>query len=170
MWCSLNSVSMWNVLHTGITCWNWSEVTSFKDSQPHTPPTMCFETLRAFGFEENLLSWVQLLYTGCTYMIMIECGLSWTSQETSQEESNRCVPYLVIYIVVIDPLLAYLWRRIASFHVLGMLQESGIGKSFIQGSSNLPQGFFSNSYLGPEWSPMGKQRDSAVGQRGAERG
>ena len=77
-----------------------------------------FGTLRAFGFGDGFLSWVELLYTGASCMIKAGGGLS-VPVLVSRGIRQGCPLSGQLYSLAVDPFLCLLKKKLSSLQFQG---------------------------------------------------
>jgi len=77
-----------------------------------------FETLKAFGFGENFISWIKLLYTGASALLKVGGGLSYPVF-VNRGIRQGCPLSGQLYSLAIEPLLKKLREKLQGFLVEG---------------------------------------------------
>lgn len=77
-----------------------------------------FETLKAFGFGENFISWIKLLYTGASALLKVGGGLS-CPVLVHRGIRQGCPLSGELYSLIIEPLLCKLGEKLQGFQEKG---------------------------------------------------
>lgn len=84
--------------------------------------------LKAFGFGETFISWIQLLYRGASVMLKVGGGLS-CPIPVKRGIRQGCPISGQLYSLVIEPLLIKLRNNLKGFHIPGDFNGSSVSVS-----------------------------------------
>uniref|UniRef100_A0A8K9XWG7 Reverse transcriptase domain-containing protein n=1 Tax=Oncorhynchus mykiss TaxID=8022 RepID=A0A8K9XWG7_ONCMY len=87
-----------------------------------------FKTMKAFGFGDVFLSWMNLLYAGASCMVKVGGGLS-CPIPVQRGIRQGCPISGQLYSLVIEPMLCFIRARLTGFSVPGVMKGSTIALS-----------------------------------------